>query len=109
MVAPALVIAAGLIALVALGLARILAPRREASGHHGQHDPRPVSPASTPPSRSVWLASLFAVVYAVQIVLLIPWAVSVRSVPLFALVEMAVLTAVVAVGVAYVRRERVSA
>ncbi len=94
--------------LIPLGLARLLAPRKPLPYKHDVYEcgAAVFGPANVQFKAQFFLYALVFLVFDVEALFLIPWAVAYRQLGLFALIEMVIFMAFLVVALAYAWRKR---
>jgi len=95
--------------IIPILLAKVLAPRKRAlpmKREVYECGAEPIGPANIQFRAQFYLFALIFVIFDVEAVFLIPWAVAYQKLGLFALVEMAIFIAFLVVALAYAWRRR---
>ncbi len=94
--------------LIAMGLGRLVAPRRKMPYKNEVYEcgAEPFGLANIQFKAQFYLFALIFVVFDVEAVFIIPWAVAYRKIGVFALVEMVIFIAFLLVALAYAWRKR---
>ncbi len=93
--------------LLPILLARLLAPRRQMPMKYEVYEcgAEPIGPANIQFRPQFYLIALIFVVFDVEAIFLIPWAVAYQKLGLFALIEMVIFIAFLLVALAYAWRK----
>lgn len=94
--------------LIPIALARLLAPRKALPHKHELYEcgAELFGPANVQFKAQFYLYALVFVIFDVEAVFLIPWAVAYRQLGLFALIEMVIFIGFLVVALAYAWRKR---
>lgn len=102
-----LFVVVSVIGLVAVNIPRFIAPRRPSLAKLAPYESgmSPIGPAWRRVPIRFYLTAMLFVLFDVEVVFFYPWAVALHRLRLFGLAEMAVFTALLLVGYAYVWRK----
>ncbi len=94
--------------LIPIGMAKLMAPRKPLPHKYEVYEcgAEVFGPANIQFKAQFYLFALIFVVFDVEAVFLVPWAVAYRKLGLFALVEMVIFIAFLAVALVYAWRKR---
>ena len=95
------------VGVVAMSIPRYLAPHRPSLAKLAPYESgmSPVGPAWKRVPVRFYVTSMLFVLFDVEVIFIVPWAVSLRRLRLFGLAEMAVFTGLLLIGYAYVWRK----
>lgn len=98
-----LVIVATVIAIVAVILGELFGPKRKTSVKAEPYESgmRPVGPGTRRMPVRFYLIAMLFILFDIEVVFLLPWAVIFRQLGLFGLVEMIIFIAILLVGYVY--------
>ncbi len=98
-----ILVMAAAIGVIAVGLGHLIGPRRPTArkGEPYELGMRPFGPAIRRVPVHYYLLAVLFILFDIEIVFLLPWAVALRSLGTFGLVTMAVFIAVLLVGYVY--------
>ena len=95
------------VGIIAMSIPRYLAPHRPSLAKLAPYESgmSPVGPAWKRVPIRFYVTSMLFVLFDVEVIFMVPWAVSLRRLRLFGLAEMAVFAGLLLIGYAYVWRK----
>jgi len=98
-----LIVVATAVAAIAVGLGHLVGPRRRTlrKGMPYESGMQPYGPGQRRMSVHYYLVAVLFILFDIEIIFLLPWAVVLRQLKVFGLIEMAVFVAILLIGFVY--------
>ncbi len=98
-----LIVLTTVVALIAIGLGMLFGPRRPTSRKAAPYESgmTPIGPGTRRIPVRFYLIAVLFILFDIEVVFLLPWAVSFRQLGLFGLIEMLIFVAILLVGYVY--------
>ncbi|HEX9796708.1 MAG TPA: NADH-quinone oxidoreductase subunit A [Anaerolineales bacterium] len=101
-----LVLVATIMAFAIVGLGHLIGPKRSSTRKLEPYESgmRPIGPGRRQVQVHFYLVAVLFILFDIEIVFLLPWAVSLRQLGLFGIIEMAIFIVILLVGYVYAWR-----
>ena len=98
-----LIVSITLIALIAIGLGILFGPRRETARKAAPYESgmSPIGPGTRRVPVRFYLIAVLFILFDIEVVFFLPWAVAFRQLGLFGIIEMAIFITILLVGYIY--------
>jgi NADH-quinone oxidoreductase subunit A len=98
-----MIVVVGLIGLIAIGLGTIFGPKRQTDRKAAPYESgmSPIGPGTRRVPVRFYLIAVLFILFDIEVVFFLPWAIAFRQLGLFGLVEMLIFIAILLVGYFY--------
>ena len=102
-----LVVLSTLVGLIAIGLGELFGPRRKSTAKDEAYESgmRPIGPGTRRMPVRYYLIAVLFILFDIEVIFFLPWAVTFRHLGLFGLIEMAIFIVILLVGYVYAWRK----